>query len=265
MRFLPIEPGVFQMGSAEYQSKLCCYTEKVHKVELTHPFLMGETEVTQAQWEQVTGKRPSKDKKCGPECPVENITWLDAVNFANALSAREGLRPAYLVQRKRVRWDKTSDGYRLPTEAEWEFAAKAGQNTKYIGSDKVSLVSWSRSKPSSDEVMDDLRKNGLEYSSKRVHNAYHKHPVAKLQPNAWGMFDMGGNVYEWCWDWFARYSGDAVDPSGPMDGEERVQRGGFYRGDRVRIRAAWRDSSPPKKRFGGVGVRLVRNMPTEDL
>ena len=170
-----------------------------HEVTLTKPFKMGVHEVTQAQYEQVMGVNPSKYK--GANNPVENVSWEDAVEFSRRLSELPAEKAAGNV-------------YRLPTDAEWEYACRAGTTTKYSFGDDESdfgeswLGCW---------------ENFLENSGTNTH------PVGSKLPNAWGLYDMYGNVWEWCQDWEEDYpSGSVTDPSGATSGLSRVVRGGCW-------------------------------------
>jgi len=174
-------------------------------------FQMGRTEVTQAQWTKVMGTNPVRGDFVGTDKPVIGVTWNDAVAFCNQLSLLEGLSPAYSIDaaktpydRTRVTWNRRATGYRLPTEAEWEFAAKGGQAVSaspWSGSDTASDVAW-------------IGDNWI-------------HPVGQKKPNQAGLYDLSGNVWEWCWDRYWDYpSTPQADPPGPSSGDYRVLRGG---------------------------------------
>jgi formylglycine-generating enzyme required for sulfatase activity len=200
MVFIP--PGQFVMGANEGPID----TKPAHPVKVDG-FLMDQYEITQEVYEKVIGTNPSRRKH--PGNPVEQVTWSAAVKFCNARSLREGLRPCYDTNT----WacDFSASGYRLPTEAEWEYACRAGSSTRfYFGDDADALKSFawfegnSQSKP---------------------------HPVGQRKPNAWGLYDLAGNVWEWCNDFYgARYyrESPADNPRGPQQGEKRVLRGGAW-------------------------------------
>lgn len=236
--------GSFLMGSAP-QDKAADNDEKPqHRVTLTHPFFISESEVTQAQYEAVMGTNPS-DFKEGAEAakrPVENVTWFDAVAYCNKLSQREGREPCYEIAGEKVTWPKgiACQGYRLPTEAEWEYAARAEGATSYAGSDKVDEVAW-------------YDKNAKDTT----------HPVAGLKPNPWGLYDLSGNVWEWVWDWYAPYDArPQTDPIGPLqDGSLRVSRGGSWANGAQRVRVATRGGDAPGSRLQYQGFRLSRSYP----
>ncbi len=199
-----VPAGTFLMGSEEGKAP----ERPVHEVTVG-TFRIGRTEVTQGQWTRVMGVPPTADAGSGPDYPVYNVSWTDAIAFCNALSALEGLKPCYTGSGAAVTCDFSADGYRLPTEAEWEFAARGGAGaaqTPYSGSDNAGEVAW--------------------YTSVSGNES---HPVASLTPNALGLYDMSGNVWEWCWDWYdAKYyaASSAKDPAGPQSGMYRVLRGG---------------------------------------
>jgi formylglycine-generating enzyme required for sulfatase activity len=211
MRFMGVPAGSFQMGSTNGEAD-----EIVHMVTISRGFYMGRTEVTQAQWRAVMGNNPSEFKDCD-NCPVDTVSWNDVQAFLGKLNARgEG-------------------AYRLPTEAEWEYAARAGTTGDYAASPDD--VAWYKSNSGS-------RPN----------------PVGAKQPNAWGLYDMHGNVYEWVQDWYGEYPRSAVtDQGGAASGEDRVIRGGSYLDSARYIRSAFRRFNTPSRQGGGlVGFRVVR-------
>jgi len=171
----------------------------------------------------------------GGNLPAE-VTWYDAVNFCNALSRKEGLTPAYTVNRKDVTWNQSANGYRLPTEAEWEYACRAGTTTEYSSKGLIENFGW------------------YNYNSGK-----RKHPVGQKQPNPWGLYDMLGNVYEWCWDWYGDYPGGAqTDPTGASSGSYRVYRGGMWYSGVEDLRSANRHYGDPDDNRNRRGFRVVR-------
>ncbi len=231
-----VSAGDFMMGALEDDEDAYDSEKPRHKVTLTRDFLIGKYAVTQALWESVMGSNPSWFK--GANRPVECVSWVDVVDFCNKLSKREGLTPAYTINGKNVRCNWDAKGYRLPTEAEWEYSARSGQRFKYAGSTQyVNAVAW-------------YTKN----SGRKTH------PVGQKKPNGFGLYDMSGNVWEWVWDIKGGYSsGVQTDPTGLDSGPFRVGRGGGWcnlaRGTRVSVR---RDEVPTC-RCDYLGFRLSRN------
>jgi len=201
--------------------------ETQHQVTLTQPFYMQTTEVTQAQWETLMGSNPSYFSGC-PTCPVEQVSWNDVQGFITKLNARgEGT-------------------YSLPTEAQWEYAARAGSTTAfYNGGITVTDCGY------------DPNLNAIGWY---CYNAGSKtHSVGQKAPNSWGLYDMSGNVYEWCSDWYGSYPTTAVtDPTGPSSDSYRVIRGGSWYFNARSCRSAFRHSSSPDFRIIYIGFRLLR-------
>ncbi len=220
----------------------------VHEVTLTHPFLMARTEVTQAQYEIVMGDNPSSRK--GPDLPVEKVTWYEAVEFCNALSRREGLDSCYSGSGANILCDFTANGYRLPTEAEWEYACRAGSQADFY----TGNLTHSGQSPL-DSALDRAGWYGGNSGSTT-------HPVGKKHPNAFGLYDMHGNVREWCWDWYGSSyyaSSPTEDPNGPETGSYRVIRGGSWFLIARYCRSAHRYTlSSPVDRSSVYGFRVVR-------
>ncbi|MCA0386885.1 MAG: bifunctional serine/threonine-protein kinase/formylglycine-generating enzyme family protein [Bacteroidetes bacterium] len=227
-----VEGGVFQMGSNDGQSD----EKPVHFVTVGS-FQIGKYEVTQELWESVMGSNPSNFK--GKRKPVEQASWYDAVQFCNKLSETEGLQKAYAGSGENIICDFNANGYRLPTEAEWEYAARGGNKSKgytYIGSNNADEVAWYRDN------------TGRE-----------THTVGGKQPNELGINDMSGNVGEWCWDWYSKYtSSSQTNPKGANSGSGRVSRGGSWCYEPEYCRVACRFFSAPM--YGGtfIGFRLAR-------
>jgi sulfatase modifying factor 1 len=199
-------------------------TRRSWSVELA-PYQLAAFPITQARYAQVTGQRPSTAQ--GEQLPVESVSWLDAVRFCNALSQREGLAPAYRVHAdvQGAKWDPSADGYRLPTEAEWEHACHAGTTGARYG--PLDEIAWYRGN-----------------SHGRMHE------VGGRQPNAWGLYDMLGNVWEWCWDLY-----DAE-----VYGAYRVLRGGGWFDEPWSCRASVRRRSHPSFHIDDVGFRIARSI-----
>jgi len=241
LTMLPIKPGSFMMGSTYGDSD----EKPVHKVTLTKSFWMGCTEVTQAQWSTVMGADPSRFK--GDANPVDSVSWNDCVEFCKKLTARE--RAAGRIS------DEFE--YRLPTEAEWEYCARGGAKSKgfkYGGSDNLDDVAWYY------ENSGDQRLNDDNWSfSKFKSNNCKTHPVAQKRANELGLYDMSGNVWEWCGDKFGYYTSDAqVDPTGPKSSRLRVFCGGSWRDDDGRCRVSYRLRHTPVVKNDCIGLRIVR-------
>jgi formylglycine-generating enzyme required for sulfatase activity len=218
IKFVYFPPGTFVMGSPAYESGRLG-DEAQHHVTLTKGFSMGATEVTQGQWKKVMGTNPSHYENCGGDCPMESVSWNDVHEFIRKLNEME-----------------KTDKYRLPTEAEWEYACRAGSSGPYAGD--LNSMGWYGMFPL--------------FSQPR--------PVAQKKPNAWGLYDMHGNVDEWCEDWWGEYpSWSVTDPKGPNVGRHRVMRGGAFVSGRDYARCARRGWDSPEDRSDILGFRLVRD------
>jgi len=222
IEMVQVPGGSFQMGK-ELGTAGRGDVTPVHTVTLTG-FNMSKYPVTQAQYKWVMGTNPSNFTE-SLDCPVEKVTWYDAVEFCNKLSVKEGLQPVYTISGETVTADWGKNGYRLPTEAQWEYAAKGGNPNAagwvgytYSGSNNIDDVAW--------------------YSD----NSNSKtHEVGQKRPNRLGLYDMSGNVYEWCWDWYGDYSSGAqTDPRGASSGASRVMRGGSWSYSAEYLRSAIR-------------------------
>lgn len=221
--------------------------EAQHRVTLTHGFWLKATEVTQGEWRDVMGTNPSEFSSCGDACPVERVSWYDAVEYVNRLSDAARLPRCYGADGSFEGLD--CPGYRLPTEAEWEYAARAGTTTVTYNGDL-----WS------DGCVEPVLEPIAWFCG---NSGYQTHPVATKSANAWGLHDMLGNVFEWVHDWYGPYGGDAFGPTGPSNGEIRVVRGGSWLNPAPIVRAAHRFYFPPDYRGQdlGVGFRPARTMP----
>ncbi len=219
-----VEGGTFRMGATEEQGEDAFDREKpVHRVSLSS-YLIGKHEVTQALWEEVMGSNPSLNK-LGGDYPVECVSWNDCQEFIGKLNARTGMK------------------FRLPTEAEWEYAARGGnrgKGYKYAGSNNLDEVGW--------------------YED---NSDYHIHPVGRKKPNELGLYDMSGNVLEWCQDWYGDYTEEAqTNPAGPQSGKwgYRVLRGGCYCFNARYCRVSYRSDSDPGSRGDIIGLRFVLSL-----
>ena len=226
MEFVWVPPGEFQMGSTSRHA--FSNEQPVTRVRLTRGFWMGKYEVTQAQWQSVMGSNPLGFRNCGGDCPVERVNWEDEQEFIGKLNARSGGRP-----------------FRLPTEAEWEYAARAGTTTDTYAGD----ITEPRG---NDPVL-----NGIAWY--RGNSGRRTHPVGQKEPNAWGLYDMLGNVWERVGDRYGSYPGGTVtDPTGPESGSFRVIRGGSWNNIAGGCRSAGRSGFSPGNRVDGLGFRLLR-------
>jgi formylglycine-generating enzyme required for sulfatase activity len=252
IEMVPIQGGTFQMGSPTDEPNRNS-EETQHEVTLT-AFKMSKYPVTQAQYEAVTGNNPSYfTTSVSPETstgnrPVEKVTWYDAVEFCNKLSEKEGLTPAYTITGRTpetgypitsatIAPDWSANGYRLPTEAQWEYACRAGTTTAYNTGDTIS------------------DSTGWYYSN----SGSRTHSVGEKPMNPWGLYDMHGNVCEWCWDRHGTYSSEAQEePTGAVSGYVRVLRGGSWNDRGQHLYSAIRGGADPSDCYYGVGFRVVR-------
>jgi formylglycine-generating enzyme required for sulfatase activity len=226
---------------------------------LTRAFEIGETEVTQEQFKALLGYNPSSFRGCGPDCPVEYVTWHEAAAYCNALSARLELTACYTCtgSQASVTCSEASGGasitacpgYRLPTEAEWEYAYRAGSQTGFYDGSEASGQC-----PGCDPKVDSLGWSSCNSDNKT-------HPVKQKTPNAWKLYDMAGNVWEWTHDTFVADLGSepVTDPVGPAALPERAIRGGFWGNCSCLLRGAARLSSPPAVHGNDHGFRCVRS------
>jgi formylglycine-generating enzyme required for sulfatase activity len=218
MRLKLLPAGNFTMGEGS----------DAHQVTLTKPFYLGIYEVTQEEYQRVMGSNPSHFK--GARNPVAQVSWDDAVEFCRKLSA--------MPEEK-----KAGRAYRLPTEAEWEYACRAGSTTEYCFGDNESQLG--------------------EYAWFDKNAGSKTHPVGEKKPNAWGLYDMHGNVWEWCSDWYSEYPKGAVsDPVGPREGSDRVFRGGSWRYGAAFCRSAFRYWYSPSYRYHDDGFRVALSSPS---
>jgi formylglycine-generating enzyme required for sulfatase activity len=237
MTFVPIPAGTFLMGSPDSDKDASSDEKPQHRVTLSKPFFLAIHPVTQGQYRAVTGESLSHFKG-SDDLPVENVSWNDAIAFCNTLSEREGLKPYY---RSGTGEPLGGDGYRLPTEAEWEYACRGGSTTRYcFGDDAASLG---------------------EYAWYRDNSDRKAHPVGQKRPNAFGLYDMHGNVWEWCLDRYDAKFYDqpaAPDPWCSSGASDRVIRGGGWNSAPLSARSAHRTGLTPDYRGSFLGFRLAR-------
>jgi formylglycine-generating enzyme required for sulfatase activity len=239
MRWIPA--GHFLIGAGADDKEDSHDEKPQHEVAISRGFWMGQTPVTQGQYLAVMGDNPSYFTEAGLEAPVEQVTWFEAAAFANKLSALEGASESFVRSGEEMDGlgNKESDyvgsnGWRLPTEAEWEYACRAGRTT--LGYGDLEKIAW-------------WDENSGETT----------HAVGQKQANAWGLHDMLGNVWEWCYDWHeADPRQAATDPVVAAAGMYRVLRGGCWDDHAYFVRLAPRGHNPPTGRYSAVGFRVVR-------
>ena len=259
-----VPPGMFLMGSPGGEKGRGSDEGPQRRVKISKGYWIGAHPATQEEWARVMGGNfshfgagPAAGETQGRR-PTENLSWHEAVEFANRLSMMEGLSPAYSIDGKtdpdewegmkeetlnKVKVEEGSDGWRLPTEAQWEYAARAGATAAFSDGSQ----DW--------ENKDAINKLGwFECNSGKM-----THEVGKKEPNAWGLYDVHGNVWEWCWDWYGDYPSQAqTDPRGASSGSDRVYRGGGGSAPAQAARSAWRGFGNPSVRGNFLGVRLLR-------
>jgi formylglycine-generating enzyme required for sulfatase activity len=237
MDLVRIGDGLHTLGCTTNQEQFCRPEEVKYRAGLTNSYWISTTEVTQEQYQAVIGKNPSTLTACGPDCPVDTVTWEDALAYANALSKKEGLTPCRSP-------GYACNGYRLPTETEWEIAARGQGSTDFVyaGSDDSDLVAWTRE--NSDGT---------------------SHPVAQKEPNYYGLYDMSGNAWEWVWDRYGdrkatKRSETYSDYLGPDKGDARVSKGGGWYYPEMMSRIPARGANVTYRKHKSIGFRVVRTI-----
>ena len=253
--FVLIKGGSFQMGSPDSEAWRSA-DETQHLVTVSD-FYMSKYELTQKEYEEITGKNPSNFK--GDRLPLENISWLDAVAYCNARSEKDGLTPVYTIDDQNVSWDRSANGYRLPTEAEWEYACRAGTITPF----------YMENSPSAEDANYyghypyEIEENYFSQENLEVKPGEYRQttvPVDSFSENPYGLYNMHGNVSEWVWDYYSEYSTEAqTDPAGPASGTLRVYRGGGWNDFAKNMRSAYRATLEQNKGSFNLGIRLVLN------
>lgn len=252
--FVRIKGGTFSMGSPSGENWRSA-DEKRHRVTVDD-FYMGIYEVTQAEYRNIMGKNPSSFS--GSNLPVETVSWLDAVRYCNKRSRKEGLTPAYKISGSSVTWNRRADGYRLPTEAEWEYACRAGTTGTFNTKTSISAseANYYGHYPYGIEenyfTEEKLETKPGNYREKTV-------PVNRFSPNAWGLYNMHGNVSEWVWDYYGTYSTVKNNPAGPKNGNARVYRGGAWNDFAKHLRSSYRAALRQDLSSSSIGIRLARN------
>ena len=229
-----IDGGTFIMGSPSNEQGRTSSEGPQHQVTVSS-FFIAKFPVTQSEYQEIMGRNPSH--YIGPMLPVEQVNWFDAVEYCNRRSVKEGLTPVYTVNGNNVTWNNEADGYRLPTEAEWEYACRAGTQTPFYNGTSANEAGWHTGN-----------------SGNRTH------PVGEKQSNAWGLYDMHGNILEWCWDWLGDYTSEAnINPTGPASGISRIYRGGCWSFQANQTRSAYRFGNNPNMRSFLIGFRVARS------
>lgn len=260
-----VDGGTFKNTNANYYDRRVWISS----------FYIGKYQVSQKEWFDVMGTNPSKFK--GDDLPVEMVSWYDSVEYCNKRSIKEGLRPYYNIDKDnkdannrrdpefgdldKVKWTVKlipgANGYRLPTEAEWEYAAGGGRlskSYKYSGSDNIDEVAWYW-RNSGDQNL-----SGFWFWPLVEQNHDQTKPVGSKRPNEFGLYDMSGNVREWCWDWYGDLKSNATDPQGSPSGFRRVWKGGGWMGAEYCCEPAFRGNLAANGTGPDQGFRVARNV-----
>ena len=250
-----LEGGTFVMGSPEGERQRGP-DEVSHEVEIS-AFYIDPFEVTQRDYEAVMGENPSYFQ--GENLPVDSVTWYEAAEYCNRLSEARGLTPVYTIEDRTVTWDRSANGYRLLTEAEWEYAARAGSDTVFNPGNQITSdnANFQGSYPYLIEENYVSRKNPEVVTSQ---NRGQTIAVDSLSPNEFGLYNMHGNVSEWCFDYYGAYDLEGTaDPAGARRGSLRVNRGGGFNDFAKHLRSAYRSAANPIDGDENLGFRIGRN------
>ncbi|MDR1385283.1 MAG: formylglycine-generating enzyme family protein [Planctomycetaceae bacterium] len=256
LRLIP--SGKFYMGSHDSDEFMRNNEHPQHRIQVTKPLFVGIYPVTQEHFSSLLGFNPSTSTDV-QNCPVDSVTWYSAIEFCNKLSEKEGFSPYYSLNATKRRASQAieeagvnilgGNGFRLPTEAEWEYACRAGSITPWCFGDLVL----------------DVTHYAWYYDNAQLET----HIVGEKKPNAWGLYDMHGNVMEWCYDWYNEFYYQQEqredDPTGPMDGVARVLRGGAWQFGAEATRSAYRNSANPNSTSNVIGFRVIRDAENDDV
>jgi formylglycine-generating enzyme required for sulfatase activity len=264
--FVEIKGGKFTMGLPSGKDKGNAFQ---HDVTVSD-FYLCAYEVTQKEYVEVMGFNPSG--VYAPDLPVDYVSWYDAVEFCNKLSKKHRLKPAYHINGATVKWDRNANGYRLPTEAEWEYACRGGTKTLYyVDIEDLPEQDGPEQDKKEQKIVDEKLRAYANFATEDPFWNQGKIVIGgNYPPNKLGLYDMLANVYEWCWDWFAPYTSEntkeemQIDPIGPPCpdpdvGDVRVLRGGCYFTWYKSLRSGNRDFHITGLRWKGNGIRLARN------
>jgi formylglycine-generating enzyme required for sulfatase activity len=260
-----INGGTFMMGSPVDELERFDWEGPQHQVTVSS-FYMGKYQVTQKEWYEIMGTTvlQQRDKANrdyviigeGDNYPMYYVNWYEVIEYCNRRSQREGLTPAYTVSGTDVTWNRNANGYRLPTEAEWEYACRAGTTTPFSTGNNITTSQANYDGKHDNNATGLLNHNTTDKGEFRERTT----PVGSFAPNAWGLYDMYGNVDEWCWDWYGDYgSGAQTDPTGAVSGYKRVLRGGSWLSLGQYLGSAGRDGNLPYGRDYRFGFRLARS------
>ncbi|MCX7839025.1 MAG: SUMF1/EgtB/PvdO family nonheme iron enzyme [Anaerolineae bacterium] len=256
--FVFIKGGTFLMGSPTFEPWRG--QDEILHLGTVSDFYMSKYEVTQEEYQEIMGYNPSTFS--GKNLPVENVTWFDAITYCNARSKKEGLTPVYTINGQSVSWNRGANGYRLPTEAEWEYACRAGTTTPFNTQTSISAEEANYYGHYPYEIEENYFSQG-NLATKPGQYRQTTVAVGSFAPNRWGLYGMHGNVSEWCWDYYGPYSTQAQnDPTGPTSGTLRVYRGGGWNDFAKHLRSAYRAAAPPTHSSYNLGFRLVLGTPT---